>query len=598
MCGIIGYIGKNNAIKRVINGLKNLEYRGYDSAGIAFVYQNELKIKKEIGRIVNLEQTLSKEETSSLAIGHTRWATHGGVNQTNSHPHHQGSITLVHNGIIENYATLKEQLQKLGYSFKSDTDSEVACAYIDYLYSKEKDILKTLTQATTILEGSYALGIIVNQDYNTLYALRKDSPLIIGLGLEENFIASDVPAILDYTNKYYLLDDLDIAIITKDKVNIYNNLKEVTKEIQSYDFSLNVRDKQGYEHYMLKEIHEQSNIIRNLSQDYNSKEKILRNLPDLSSYNKINIVACGSAYHAGIVGKYLIEEYGNIPVDVDIASEFRYKKLFLDKHTLVILISQSSETADTLACLRIAKKYGCKTLGIINVEGSSIAREVDEVIYTKAGIEVAVATTKGYLTQTFILSLLALNLGIRNNTLTEKNLEEIFDNLSKLPIIIDNILGNNRTDIANILCNYEDIYFIGRNIDYASSLESSLKLKEISYIHSDTYAAGELKHGSIALIDKLTPVIATITDPNTASKTISNVKEVKARGAYVIVLTTTKLEIPTDCYDEIITLETTAKLFQPILNIIPMQLIAYNVAKLRNCDIDKPKNLAKSVTVE
>lgn len=598
MCGIIGYVGKNNSIPKLINGLKTLEYRGYDSAGIAYVKDNNIKIVKHEGKIVNLENILNKDDISYIGIGHTRWATHGVANTINSHPHRQGSITLVHNGIIENYQELKEELIDKGYKFISDTDSEVAAGYIDYLYNQDKDIIKAIDKASYIFKGSYALGIIVDNNFDKLYATRKDSPLIIGTGNNEMFIASDVPAILDYTNKYILLDNYEIATLTYEKVTIYKNLKEIEKEIKTYDFDKTIKDKNGYEHFMLKEINEQSIIINNLIKEYDTKDKILSKLPDLSKYNNIYIVACGSAYHAGMIGKYLIEEYGNIEVNVDIASEFRYKKLFINDKTLVIAISQSGETADTLASIRIAKEYGSHTLGIINVEGSSIAREVDDVIYTKAGIEVAVATTKGYTTQVFILALLALNLAFQKNYIDSKDEEDIFNSLKVLPTTINKLITANYNDISSIIKEHNDIFFLGRNVDYASVLEGSLKLKEISYIHSEAYAAGELKHGTISLIEKNTPVIGLITNDKIAEKTISNIKETKARGSYSIVIATNNLDIPNDVFDKLITIDKTINLLQPLLNVIPLQLIAYYVAKENGCDIDKPRNLAKSVTVE
>lgn len=597
MCGIIGCISKNNAIDKVICGLKNLEYRGYDSAGLSYIENNQINTIKALGKITNLEQKLDQTKQSSLCIGHTRWATHGNVTLENCHPHTQGQITLVHNGIIENYATLKQQLEQTNYHFQGQTDSEVVAAYLDKLLKENNNSpIKALTKLTTILEGSYALGIIIHDHFDKLYTIRKDSPLIIGLGKNENFIASDVPAILDYTNQYYLLENNEIAIITPTEIKIYHHEQEITKEIQTYNFAKNTKDKNGFEHYMLKEIHEQATILRNLLENYNTKDKLLANLPNLNNYQQIEIVACGSAYHAGMIGKYLIEKYGNIPVSVDIASEFRYKKLFLTNKTLVIVISQSGETADTLASLRIAKEHGCPTLGIINVEGSSIAREVDQIIYTKAGIEVAVATTKGYTTQSLILALLALKLGIQNQTISQE--EEIFNSFKNFPIQIEELLTKNYLDLSQFLQKHHDIYFLGRNIDYAIALEGALKLKEISYLHAETYAAGELKHGTIALIEQDTPVITVITEPNIAPKTISNMKEVKARGAHVVALTTPTIAIPEDCYDQLITIPQTNYFFQPILAIIPMQILAYHTAKLRNCDIDKPKNLAKSVTVE
>ena len=595
MCGIIGYIGKKNSIPRLINGLKTLEYRGYDSAGIAYVKDNKIKIIKESGKIANLEKLLEDKDSSNLGIGHTRWATHGGATSSNAHPHKQGHITLVHNGIIENYQELKDMLIDNGYKFNSDTDTEVACAYIDYLYRENKDIVESLDKCNSIFKGSYAFGIIVDDDYDSLYAVRKNSPLIIGIGDNENYIASDVPAILDYTNKYTLLNNYDIAKITKDKVTVYNNLKEVSKDILTYNIDKSVRDINGYDHYMLKEINEQSIILNNLIKNYDSKDKILKNIKDYTKYNKIFIVACGSAYHAGVVSKYMIEKYADIEVNVEIASEFRYKKLFIDNNTLVIAISQSGETADTLASVRIAKELGAHTLGIINVEESSIAREVDDVIYTKAGIEVAVATTKGYTTQVFILSMLALSLAIRKNINIDN---DIFNKIRLVPNLINSLLDRKYNYLTKILKKKNDIFFLGRNIDYASVLEASLKLKEITYIHSEAYAAGELKHGTISLIEDDTPVISLVTNKDIAEKTISNIKETIARGAYSIVIATKDIDIPKDSYNDLIRIDRTVDLLQPILNIIPLQLIAYNVAKSKGCDIDKPRNLAKSVTVE
>ena len=598
MCGIVGYVGKNNAIQVLINGLKTLEYRGYDSAGIAYVKDNKIKIIKEKGKIVNLEQTLTNDEPN-IGIGHTRWATHGVPSKENSHPHRQGKITIVHNGIIENYKKLKEELLEKGYVFKSETDTEIACAMIDYLYQEEKDMLKVIDKAQKIFEGSYAFGIICDDELDTIYTTRKDSPLIIGTSKEQNFIASDVPAILKYTNKYILLDNYEIGKITKKEVLVYSNLELVNKKINTFDFDISAAIKDGYDHFMLKEINEQPELIKNVLEPY-IKDKDINNikekLPDFAKYNQIHIVACGSAYHAGLVGKILIEEYGNIPVKVDIASEYRYNKLFLDNKTLVIAISQSGETADTLASLRIAKERGCDTLGIVNVVGSSIAREVDNVIYLNAGCEIAVATTKAYSIQVLILSLIALKIGIDKKIITD--IDNIFDSYQKLPECIEKVINTNYQDIVKKIYKKEDIYFIGRNIDYATSLEGSLKLKEISYIHSECYAAGELKHGSIALIDEGTPVIAVVTEKNIAEKTISNIKEVKARGAYVILVTTNDIDTDIDFYDKKIVIDNLHKLSSPILTTVPLQLLSYEIAKLRGCDIDQPRNLAKSVTVE
>jgi len=598
MCGIVGYVGKKNCIPILLDGLKSLEYRGYDSAGIAIIENDEVNIIKEKGKIINLENSIKKTDIANIGIGHTRWATHGVPSHENSHPHRQGKITLVHNGIIENYQELKDKLINNGYKFYSETDTEVACAYIDYLYKENNDMLLTLNKIKDIFKGSYAFGILVDDNPNTIYATRKDSPLIIATNNEGNFIASDVPAILRHTNKYILLDNYDIVKLDKENITIYNDNKVINKEILTFEFDLNAAMLEGYDHYMLKEINEQDKVINNLINRYNSKDKLLNNLPDFSKYKNIDIVACGSAYHSGLVGKYLIEEFGNIKVNVEIASEYRYRKLFLDKDTLVIVISQSGETADTLASLRIAKEHGCDTLGIVNVVGSSIAREVDSVIYINAGVEIAVATTKAYLLQCFVLSLISFKLAIENNTFNNNEINEIFKSIQELPIILRKEINKDYKKIAAKIYKKNDVFFIGRNIDYATALEGSLKLKEISYIHAETYAAGELKHGTISLIEENTPVISIVTKDSISEKTISNIKEVKSRGAYVLLLVDDKLNKEYDCYNEKIVVNTTHDLFQPLVNIISLQLISYEVAKLRGCDIDKPRNLAKSVTVE
>ena len=597
MCGIVGYSGNNKkAIPVIISGLESLEYRGYDSAGIAYVKDNKINIIKEEGKIVNLKKELNLHEESNLGIGHTRWATHGKPTKENSHPHHVGRITLVHNGIIENYIELKEELIKKGYNFKSETDTEVACALIDSLY--DGNVVETINKAIKKMRGSFAFGILVDGD-DCLYATRLTSPLIIAKGDNEYYIASDVPAILKYTNKYMLLDDYDIAKISGDKVTVYNNLKEVKKDILTFVGDMEAGMKNGYDHFMLKEIHEQDKVIKNTIGHYfdGTIESLIKNLPDLTKYNKIDIVACGSAYHTGLVGKNLIEKYASIPVTCEVASEYRYKRSFYDNKTLVILVSQSGETADTLAALRKAKEDGIDTLAIVNVVGSSIAREAKYVLYIKAGCEIAVATTKAYTAQIAIFSLIAIYLAYTKKLLNNNDLTEIIDEINNLPNIINETLKNTDfIDIANKIYKRKDIFFIGRGIDYALSMEGSLKLKEISYINSVAYAAGELKHGTISLIENGTPVIAISTDNNLREKTISNIKEVKARDAYTIFITNKKIE--GDFYDDIIVVNKIHELLQPIITIIPLQLLAYEVAKLNNCDIDKPRNLAKSVTVE
>ena len=600
MCGIIGYIGKTDGINKVIEGLKALEYRGYDSAGIAYVKDKKIVINKEKGKIENLEKLINFNDDTNLAIGHTRWATHGGATKENAHPHHVGKFTIVHNGIIENYAKLKDFLIKNNYSFKSETDTEVACATIDYYYKQEKDILKTLKKACEVLKGSYALGIICEDDLDHLYAIRKSSPLIIALENDGNFIASDVPAILKYTNKYILPDDLEICKISNQEVLVYNQkLYVVDKSINVFEGSMDAASKNGYEHFMLKEINEQDIVLSNtINSFYDGTIKSLESsFGFLKGYNNIHIVACGSAYHAGYIGKYLIENYAHIPVCIEVASEYRYKNNFYDNKTIVIVVSQSGETADTLAALRKAKNDGIKTVAIVNVVGSSIAREADNVIYTKAGPEIAVATTKAYLAQVSIFSLIALYLGVKNKHINNNDLDKINADLVKLPSYINKEINNTiYKKIANNIYDKDDIFYIGRNIDYGLSLEGSLKLKEISYINSVAYQAGELKHGTISLIEDKTPVIAMATNSDLFDKTVSNIKEVKARGAYVILVTYN--HVNEEIYDELVKIEHVHPILQPLIAIIPLQLIAYYVAYLRKCDIDKPRNLAKSVTVE
>lgn len=581
MCGIIGYVGeKRFSIDVIIDGLKHLEYRGYDSAGIAYVKDNNVVIEREVGRISNLESVL-KKDTSHIGIGHTRWATHGKPTKENAHPHKVGNITLVHNGIIDNFMELKSVLMSEGYTFKSDTDTEVAAAYIDSLYKENNDMIKSLSICVNKFLGSYAFGIINELETDVLYALRKDSPLIIGVGENENFIASDVPSILKYTNKYIDIENDEIVKITKDKVTVYDkNYNIINKEISVFEGDANLVEKNGYETYMLKEIHEEAEVIKKTSEasiDF-----------DITKYDEIDIVACGSAYHAGLVGKYMIEKLCNIKVNVCIASEYQYDKHFYKGKTLVIAISQSGETADTKKCVNIANDMGVDTLGIVNVKGSSIARICKHVIYTLAGPEIAVATTKAYLAQITTLILLAVK-----NSKEKINTEY----LQKLPYYIETLINKDYTSLANMLMTKDDIYFIGRGIDYALCMEGSLKLKEISYIHSEAYAAGELKHGTISLISEGTPVIVVATSDELYLKTISNAKEVKARGAYVI-LVTDKEVINEGVYDELISIPKVTEELRPILTIIPLQLISYEVAKLRGNDIDKPKNLAKSVTVE
>lgn len=588
MCGIIGYIGKRNrALPILIDGLKSLEYRGYDSAGVAYLKNGRVEIVKSLGGIENLEKRLSMDEERNVGIGHTRWATHGVPNEVNSHPHKSGKVTLVHNGIIENYIELKEELSKKARSFVSDTDSEVGAALLDFLYEECGDMTEAIEKFKKRVRGSYALAILVDGIEDRIYVVKNLSPLIIGIGEDENYIASDVPAILAKTNRYVTLEDGEYAEVKRDMVSIYDksgNLKNVEEKIFKGDAAS--LEKGDFEHFMQKEIYEEPSVVRRIWDEYLSK---LDTLPDLRKYKSVTIVGCGSAMHAGLVGKAYIEKYLDIPVVVEVASEFKYKKSFIGKGDVVILVSQSGETADTLSSLKLAREKGAHTIGIVNVVESSIAREADEVIYTLAGSEIAVATTKAYLAQTIILFLLA----IRGNEIDRQMLK-------KIPTAIEMSIGELKlyTKIATSIKDHDDIFFIGRGIDYAICMEGSLKLKEISYVHSEAYPAGELKHGTISLITDGTPVFAIMTDKNLFLKTISNVKEVKARGARVTIIVSEETFLEGDYYDEVIMIPNTLCDMEAILSIIPLQLVAYEVAKMRGCSIDKPRNLAKSVTVE
>ena len=592
MCGIIGYIGKDKCIPNIISGLESLEYRGYDSSGIAYMLNDKIKIEKEVGKIENLKKIINMDEESYLGIGHTRWATHGKPCKVNSHPHQSGKVTLVHNGIIENYEELKKKLKD--YNYISETDSEVVAALIDYLYKKEKDMIKVLNSLKDYLIGSYALGILIEND-DKLYAIRKNSPLIIGVSKNGNFIASDVPAILKYTNKYYLLDNDEYVILEKDKVTIYNNGKIVKKELLTFEGSMDSAMKNGYDHFMLKEIYEQKEVIIKTIKKYLDINNLNELLNGLEDYTGIDIIGCGSSYHVGLASKSLITKYGRIPVNVEIASEYRYTEHFYTKNHLVILISQSGETADSLAVLRQVKDKNIATLAIVNVVGSSIARESDKVIYTKAGPEISVATTKAYSCQFIILSLIAFYLGLKNNLLKEEDIKVYYDLEKEIAKILE--VTSDTEEVANMIHDKKDIFYLGRKIDYSLCMEASLKLKEISYLHSEAYAAGELKHGTISLIEENTPVISIITDDSIALKTLSNVKEVCARGAMSIIISNQKIE-DKNVYQKLILVSKVSEFIEPLLVIIKCQLIAYYVAKMNGCDIDKPRNLAKSVTVE
>lgn len=599
MCGIVGYNGKGKGTLNIlVDGLKALEYRGYDSAGVAFREGNDTRIIKSVGKICELEKKLNKDTDSSIGIGHTRWATHGVVSEVNSHPHNVGDITIVHNGIIENFNELKKMLTSNGYKFNTTTDTEVACALIDFYYKDTKDIKNSLIKFMRTVKGSYALGVMVN-GMDTIYSVRKDSPLIIATNENGNFIASDTIAVSKYADKVMYLDEGIIAEIGKDNINLYDkNLNLVNGNFKLIDKSVDSYDKCGYEHYMLKEINEQPKVFRDTVSNYlnDDIDSLLEKMPDFTKYNRIDIVACGSAYHTGLVGKSLIEEFAGVQVNVEVASEYRYKKNnFYDNKTLVIVVSQSGETADTLAALRKAKDDGIDTLAIVNVKNSTMAREADTLLSIEAGREIAVATTKAYSAQVAMLSLIALNLATKKENINAGEIKQILKDIKELPVKIESVINTDYSEIVDRIYDNENIFFIGRGVDYALCMEGSLKLKEISYINSQAYAAGELKHGTISLIDKGTPVIGILTEEDLILKTISNIEEVKSRGAVTIGVTNENIN---NNFDYLVNVPKVHKLLQPLLTVIPLQLISYGVAKKRNCDIDKPKNLAKSVTVE
>ncbi len=607
MCGIIGYVGKEKKAQEIlINGLERLKRRGYDSAGIAIVVDDKVKITKASGKIDNLVNILEKEE-ASLGIGHTRWATHGDPSEVNSHPHKQGRITIVHNGIIENYKELKEDLITKGYKFNSETDTEIAAALLDKLYNETNDMNKTLVEFQKQAEGAYALGIIVDDDYETLYTIKNNSALIIGINNDENYIASEMTAFNEYTNRCIILNDGEFAKITTNNIQCFDkDGYEIEKDIMTFKKNVDDNDKGIYEHFMLKEIYQQPNIFKNLTDFYidmnDNFDSLSEKMPKFSKYNKIVIAACGSAMHAGLIGKSLIEKYAKIPVEVEIASEFRYKDTqFIDDKSLVIAISQSGETADTLEAVKIAKQHKSDTLGIINVPNSNIALNVDNVLYTEAGTENAVATTKAYLAQIALLALITLSIMNNNNNITNEEKKEILTAFKELPdqmeILLNDTYRAQYKEIAKNIHEQDRVFYIGRGIDNYLGMEGSLKLKEIAIINSQAYAAGELKHGTIALIDQGTPVIAVVNNESTIEKTLSNVKETFSRGANVYLITNEKLK---DLNNDYYTIEIphTIDLLQPILTIIPLQLIAYETALIKGTDIDQPKNLAKTVTVE
>ena len=608
MCGIVGYIGTKQAAPIILDGLNKLEYRGYDSAGMAIYDGNKINITKSVGRLKVLENLTHGGETMPgvCGIGHTRWATHGVPNDTNAHPHFNmdETITVVHNGIIENYLQLRQTLTDRGYKFVSDTDTEVLAHLLDYYYKGNP--LEAVTKVLHRVEGSYALGILFADCPDQIFAARKDSPLIVGQNEDGCFIASDVPAILKYTRKVYYVDNQEVVRLRGDHMHFYTvDEEEITKEAVTIEWDADAAEKAGYEHFMLKEMYEQpktvtDTLLPRIKEDDIVIEELNMSDEELAAVKKIHIVACGSAYHAGVTGKYVIEGLARIPVEVDLASEFRYRNPILEEGAMVVVISQSGETADTLAALRESKARGFKVLGIVNVVGSSIAREADNVMYTWAGPEIAVATTKAYSAQLIALYLLAMKMGRVRGQIDDKTFAALLGDLRCLPDQIE-LLLNNKLKIqkfANRSVGAKDVFFIGRGIDYAISLEGSLKLKEISYIHSEAYAAGELKHGTISLIEEGTLVAAVSTQPELYAKTISNMVEVKARGAFVLAVTCEENKEIEKAADYVIYIPETNPYFANSLAIIPLQLFGYYVSVGKGCDVDKPRNLAKSVTVE
>ncbi len=611
MCGIVGYVGKEQAAPILLDGLSKLEYRGYDSAGMAVYDGSQINIRKATGRLKVLSELTHGGETmpGGVGIGHTRWATHGEPSDTNAHPHFnkEQTIAVVHNGIIENYIKLKKILEERGYVFCSETDTEVVAHFLDYYYKKyDKDPLTAVTKLIHRVEGSYALGIIFADYPDVVYSVRKDSPLIVGKSEHGNLIASDVPAVLKYTRDVYFIENEEIARLTESDITFFNiDGEQIHKESKHIDWDINAAEKNGYEHFMLKEIYEQPNAVRDtihprIKDGTIVIEELGMTDEEIRSIKKIHIVACGSAYHTGVTNKYIFEAMARIPVEVDLASEFRYRNPILEEGALVVIISQSGETADSLAALRLAKDKGVTTLGIVNVVGSSIAREADKVMYTWAGPEIAVATTKAYSCQLIAQYLLALKFAHVRGQISDDELKDYLHDMEMLPNQIENLLGAKERiqKFANRYSAAKDVFFIGRGIDYAISLEGSLKLKEISYIHSEAYAAGELKHGTISLIEDGTLVIAVVTQEDLYKKTVSNIVEVKTRGAVVLAVTNDDNIDIEKTADYVIYIPKTNPYFTNSLAIIPLQIFSYYVSVGKGLDVDKPRNLAKSVTVE
>ncbi len=609
MCGIVGYVGPRNCSEVLVDALSKLEYRGYDSAGIAVFADGEIETVKTKGKLDDLRNKLKEvgEPSGNIGIGHTRWATHGEPSDINSHPHSGARVTIVHNGIIENYIELKEFLTAQGRIFLSETDTEVVAQLLDYRYNG--DPVKTIDDCMADLKGSFALGIMFKDFPDRIFAVRRESPLIVGVSEGESFIASDVPAILKYTRDYYLLEHNEIATLTADGVSFVDEyLQPIEKELKTADWDEEAAEKNGYPHFMIKEINEQPNAIKTTIMP-----RIKNGLPDLEkngitqeklrSFKNITIVACGTAMHAGMVGKYVIEDLARVPVTVDIASEFRYRNPIISEGDLVIIISQSGETADSLAAMRLAKQKGATTLAIVNAKGSSIAREADMLIYTLAGPEISVASTKAYITQLSVMYLFAFELALAKGTVGNAEVERLVSALMKMPEAVQYVIDNCEEKckyIATKLITAESLLYIGRGLDYALSMEGSLKLKEVSYIHSESYAAGELKHGTISLIDDGMPVIAVATQTDIIPKTISNIVEVKSRGAKVILVCTDACarELKEGIADYVVEIPHSDEMLMPITAVVPLQLLAYYTSVNRGIDPDKPKNLAKSVTVE
>ena len=606
MCGIVGYVGKRNAQDVLLDGLEKLEYRGYDSAGVALALEGGIRVVKSKGRLAELRKRLAVEALarSGCGIGHTRWATHGEPSDVNSHPHSTPRVSIVHNGIIENYGVLKERLMAKGYTFESETDTEVLVKLIDSCYEGEP--LKALRAALAMVRGSYALAVLFRDFPDTLFAVKRESPLIVGWGEAENFIASDIPALLKYTRRYSVLEEGDMAVVNADDIRFYNEFAEpVEREVLTANWDQEAAEKGGYPHFMLKEINEQPAAIT-----ATVSPRVENGLPDLRvpeltderlrRIGTVHLVGCGTAMHAGMVGKAAIETLARVPAEVDIASEFRYRDPILNKNDLVIIISQSGETSDTLAALKLAKSRSVPVLAIVNVVGSSIARAADYVLYTYAGPEIAVASTKAYMVQMCVLYLFALRLAYARGAQTEAETRRLTAELLRASEVIKPRLADCEQIkyLASRFVNTQSCFFIGRGFDYSLSLEGSLKLKEISYVHSDAYAAGELKHGTISLITDGVPVIALATQKKVYEKTISNAKETKSRGAKVLLFTTKDAVVPDGVADYVVRLDDYDDLLMPLQLIVPLQLFAYYMAVLRGCDVDKPRNLAKSVTVE